>query len=183
MRLTCSACGAHGSIEQFTSDADARTAMAMALAMPAGVGAVALRYIALFRPGKRGLTWDRVCKLLGEIAEMVKHQQVERRGRIYPASPALIAAAMQQMVDMRDRLELPLTSHGYLATIVAGDSPKEAAALEAAEESRKRTESSRRAPAAETPFERSLRERRAAEAAAGANPAVGGIGQAIKRVD
>lgn len=44
MKLTCTACGATGSVEQFTADADARTAMALALTLPPSVGAVALRY-------------------------------------------------------------------------------------------------------------------------------------------
>lgn len=161
MRLTCTACGAHGSVEQFTADADARTAMATALALPPGVGAVALRYIGLFRPGKRGLTWDRVCRLLDELRQMIEAGQVERRGKAFPATPALFQAAMQQMLDQRERLELPLTTHGYLVAIVAGDSPRAAAAAEAAAELAKRTQSAtRRSHDEETVEQRMARMRR-----------------------
>lgn len=186
MRLTCSACGAHGSIEQFTADADARTAMAIALRLPTGVGAVALRYIALFRPAKRGLTWDRVCKLLGELAQMIEAGAVERRGHTHPASHALFLRAMEQMVVQRERLRLPLKDHNYLREIIAGDSPRESAALEAQAEAAKAADSRRRAVPEETPFERSLRLRQAQDAAKAGQAqgdAAALLSGALKRVD
>lgn len=183
MKLTCTACGCTGSVEQFTADADARTALALALTLPAGVGAVAVRYIGLFRPAKRGLTWDRVLKLLGEIAEMVKAGQVERRGKSCPATPALFAAAMQQMLDGRERLDLPLQSHGYLVAIVAGDSPREAAQLEAQTEAAKRTQSVQRSATELSLFERAQRQRRDEEAAARNTPAAHLLAGALKRID
>lgn len=181
MKLTCTACGATGSVEQFTADADARTALALVLKLPHGVGGVALRYIGLFRPAKRGLTWDRACKLLGELAAMIEAGHVHKRGKALPATPALFAAAMQQMLDQRERLDLPLTTHGYLIAIVAGDSPRESAQLEAQTEATKRAQSTKRAEPAESLFDRMQRRRLEEEAAGGKTlPLLSG---AIKRVD
>lgn len=144
MRLTCTSCGAHGSIEQFTADADARRSVELVAALPAEIGPVVVRYLGLFRPMKRGLTWDRVLKISAEVFEMIKAGAVEHRGKRYPATPAMIASAMQQMLDNRERLELPMTSHGYLVKIVAGESPREAARAETAHEELKRVASTQR---------------------------------------
>ena len=144
MRLTCTACGAHGSIEQFTSDGDARKSVELVSGLPADLGPVVVRYLGLFRPMKRGLTWDRVLKISGEIVEMINQGAVEQRGKRFPATPDMFAAAMQQMLDTRERLDLPMSSHGYLIKIVAGESPREAARTESAQEELKRMESSQR---------------------------------------
>ena len=191
MRLTCSACGAHGSIELFTADAEARSALAQAAGLPGGVGAVAVRYIALFRPAKRGLTWDRVCRLLGEISAMVEAGQVERHGKAIPVTTTMFASAMQRVVDQRERMDLPLTSHGYLITILAGDAPREAARLEQQTEDEKRSASARRRGPVESSEERIARMRREAEAADARRLAEQGktrhlsslMSSAIKRVD
>lgn len=144
MRLTCSACGAHGSIEMFSTDSDARRLVELMAGVPADVGPVLVRYLGLFRPHKRGLTWDRAVKIAAEVVAMIQAGEVEQRGRRYPASAAVFASAMQQMLDHRERLELPMTSHGYLVRIVAGESPREAARAETAQESLKRMASNER---------------------------------------
>lgn len=144
MRLTCTCCGATGSIEMFSADVDARRAVEIAAGMPAQLGPLALRYLGLFRPHKRGLAWDRVCKLLGELAAMIAAGQVERRGKPVPASAESFGRAMQQMLDQRERLELPLANHHYLVAIVAGNAPREAAAAEDASEALRRMASAQR---------------------------------------
>lgn len=164
MRLTCTACGAHGSAEQFTADTDARRAMEMVANLPAGLGPLVLRYLGLFRPQKRGLTWDRAGKILDELAAMIAAGHVERRGKTYPAAPDLFRAGIQQMLDQRERLELPLANHNYLIAIVAGDSPRAAAAAEEAAEVAKRQASARRGDV-ETSEQRIARMRREAEEA------------------
>lgn len=183
MKLTCTACGATGSAEQFTADADARTALALALKLPPGVGGVALRYIGLFRPAKRGLTWDRACKLLSELVAMIEAGHVHRRGKALPATPALFAAAMQQMLDQRERLDLPLTTHGYLVAIVAGDSPREAAQLEAQAEAEKRVANVKRVDEGESLFDRMNRLRLEEQAGGGKPAPAQGIAQAIRKVE
>lgn len=145
MRLTCTACGAHGSLELFSADPDARRLAELVARLPAELGPVAVRYLGLFRPLKRGLTWDRAVKIAAEIVAMVESGAVELRGRRFPASATVFANAMQQMLDHRERLELPMTSHGYLIRVVAGDSPREAAREEARQQDDKRQASQTRA--------------------------------------
>ena len=164
MKATCPGCGCIGSIEAFLADAEARECVAIAAAMPADLGPLALRYMTLFRPPKRTLSWDRARRILQELATMIAARQVSRNRREYPASPELFANAMTQMLDQRERLALPLKSHGYLITIVVGESPKAAGAAEAAEESLKQLASqqrsgSRSAAAAELAGEIALRKR------------------------
>lgn len=163
MRLTCTACGAHGSVEQFVADAEARTVLDRISRLPAGLPAVAVRYLGLFRPIKRGLTWDRADRISSELIAMIEAGAVTRSGKSYPASPDTFRNAMQQMLDMRERLELPLTSHAYLATILAKEGPREAAAAEAAAENAKRQQT--RSGAAETDEQRMQRMRREQEEA------------------
>lgn len=62
----------------------------------------------------------RALKLLGEIAAAVEAGGIERRGRVWDVSPQQWAVALQQMLDTRDRLQLPLKSHGYLYEILVG---------------------------------------------------------------
>jgi hypothetical protein len=131
MRLTCSCCGAHGSIELFTSDELARRFSELLSELPAGLSAsVARRYIALFRPKQRGLSWDRACALMGEVKHMAETGGVWLNNQRYPASPNLLTVAMQQMLDKPAGLVLPLKTHGYLLTIIASGSVVEQLRIE-----------------------------------------------------
>ncbi|WP_421793961.1 hypothetical protein [Hydrocarboniphaga effusa] len=159
MRLTCTACGAHGSIEQFTADTDARRFMDMLLQLPAPVASQALRYTALFRPHKRGLTWDRACSVLGELAAMVKAGAVENYGRSIPASADAFASAMHSMLERRDALKLPLKNHGYLVSILVANAPGQAADREQQTEQQKRSDSQARHRQVESEAERMARMR------------------------
>ncbi len=185
MRLTCSACGAHGSVEQFTADTAAREAFALALSLPGGMGGVALRYIGLFRPHKRGLTWDRSLTLLREVSALVAAGQVERHGKPYAASAALFASAMQRILDQRASLQLPLTSHGYLVAIIAGDSPREAARIETEQEQHKQQGSRARSslPAGPSLLERQNRQRLEQQAREGDAKAQALLASLDKKVD
>lgn len=124
MRLTCPCCGASYGLEVLLADRSAREAVTAALALPASLGERLLRYIGLFRPRERALSWDRAARLLTELQEAIKAAQIERDGRIYPAPVEYWKAAIDQMLDGRDRLSLPLKSHGYLYEIIAGMSKR-----------------------------------------------------------
>lgn len=159
MRLTCTACGAHGSIEQFTADTDARRFMDMLLQLPTPIASQALRYTALFRPHKRGLTWDRACSVLGELAAMVKAGAVENYGRSIPVSPDAFANAMHSMLEGRGSLKLPLKGHGYLIAILVTNAPGDSAASEQQLEEQKLIESRTRHRQTESDTERMARMR------------------------
>ena len=134
MRLTCPCCGAQHSLESLLNDAAARQAVAAALALP-GLGDRLVRYLGLFRPaGGRGLTWDRVARLLEELNTALAAGQIERHGQLWPAPLDYWKLALDQMLDSRPTLTLPLKSHGYLYEILVGLSRKAAEASAARQE-------------------------------------------------
>lgn len=137
MHLICPACAARFSIEAALTDEAARTAVAAALKMPAPLGDLTLRYLALFRPHKRALSWDRAAKLLTELLAPIQAAQVERHGRAWAAPLELWRQALEQMLERRDALQLPLKSHGYLFEIVAALAIKNAGAQEHKAEAQK----------------------------------------------
>jgi hypothetical protein len=103
----------------FASDAEARACMAEIAQLPDGVAHSAVDYLALFRPPKRALSWSRAHRLLTDIAHLMDSPALHRGGRDHAVTPELWAAALTQVVDQRERLTLPLKSHGYLLTILA----------------------------------------------------------------
>lgn len=165
MRLTCPECGAVGSIAQFASDIDARAVGELLAKAPAELGIPMLGYVSLFRPAKRVLTWPRARRLMADLMELMAAPCVQRRGRDWPVTPAMWRQALEQMVDNRPRLTLPLKSHGYLLEIVAGLADKVAATAEDKRESDLRAgfKAGHDAPV------RASREQRIAQAVAGEN--------------
>lgn len=64
--------------------------------------------------------------------------QIERAGRAYPAPQAYWQQAIEVMISGRDKLTLPLKSHGYLLSIIVGFAEKnDAKAEKATEQGRK----------------------------------------------
>lgn len=119
MRLTCPCCGAMNSIESLINDAKAREAVVAALAIP-NLGDRVLRYLGLFRPRQRALSWDRATRLLEELTAAITAGEIDRDGKTYPAPLDAWKAALDDLLDRRDKLSLPLNGHGYLFEIIAG---------------------------------------------------------------
>lgn len=134
MNLTCPCCAARFSIEAALTDDAARAAVTAALKLPAPLGDLILRYLALHRPDKRALSWDRAARLLTEMMEPIHAAQLTRNGRVWPAPLDAWRIALEQMLDKRDTLTLPLKSHGYLFEIVAGMASKAEGVSEARRE-------------------------------------------------
>ncbi len=134
MRLTCPACAATGSIEFFLMDASARSAVMAAFKLPAPLAKQVIAYIGLFRPLKRGLTWDRIEKLLNELMEPINSAQLTRNGLTVPAPVDYWKEALDQMLMKRSKLTLPLKSHGYLFEIIFNMANKAAGAREIKQE-------------------------------------------------
>lgn len=120
MRLTCPCCGAAYSIEVLLADRAAREAVSTAFRLPPSLSERLLRYIALFRPAERALSWGRAARLMAELEAMITAAQIERNGQCYPAPVDAWRVAIDQMLDSRERLTLPLKSHGYLLEIMVG---------------------------------------------------------------
>lgn len=137
MKLSCPACGAVSSLDVLLGHEGAREAVMVALALPAPLGKLLVQYVALFRPAQRQLSLDRVASLLNELAPMIAEAKIERNGRIWSAPQDYWRMALEEMVVKRDSLTLPLKSHGYLLTIIAGYSEKAEARAEAGEHARR----------------------------------------------
>jgi hypothetical protein len=133
MRLTCSACGASASLDAAIAHEGAREAVIIALQLPAPLGKLLVQYVALFRPATRQLSLDRLAALLGELLPLIEAGRIERGGRIWAVPLDAWKAALEDMIAKRDKLTLPLKSHGYLLEVIAGQAGK----VEAAAETRK----------------------------------------------
>lgn len=138
MQITCPCCFARYAIEAALTDDAARQAVAAALKLPAPLGDLMLRYLALFRPSKRALSWDRAARLLNELLEPIQAGRITRHGRTWAAPLDAWREAFEQMLARRDKLTLPLASHGYLFEIVAGGASRAEGKTEAQAEQQKR---------------------------------------------
>ena len=131
MKTTCPACGAVASLDVLLGNDGAREAVMTALAIPAPLGKLLVQYLGLFRPAQRKLSFDRVASLLRELLPMIAEAKIARGGRIWSAPQDYWVMALTEMLAKLDALTLPLKSHGYLLTIIAGFSEKAEAKKEA----------------------------------------------------
>lgn len=118
MKLRCPSCGAICSADSFLNDANARETFAIICRLPAPVPKVLLNYLSLFRPVKGTLSWKKTLRLAGEIEVLVTKGYVSRKGLPDRNCPARIwARAMEQMVEQRSFLTLPMPNHNYLKKV------------------------------------------------------------------
>lgn len=111
------------------SDVAARQAIVRAFSLTA-LGDVLLPYIGLFKPAKQALKMSALVRLLDELIVDIKAGQITRGGTSYPAPQDYWRSAIETMLSGRDKLSLPLKSHGYLYEIIAGFGNRAAAAQE-----------------------------------------------------
>ena len=135
MKTTCPACGAVNSLDALIGNEAARSLLVVALEQTQ-TGRRLIRYVALFRPAQRQLSWDRVASLLGELLDLIRKGKVERHGRLWAAPETVWVAALDEILARRDegKLTLPLKSHGYLLEIITGQANKAEAAAETRKE-------------------------------------------------
>lgn len=134
MKTVCPACGSVNSLDSLVSHDGARAAVAELAVVSGPLAGALLRYLALFRPAKRQLSFDRVAVLLGELKPMVLEARIHRNGRAYPAPREVWIEAIDSILAGRDRLTLPLKSHGYLLEVIIGAVARAEAAAEAKRE-------------------------------------------------
>lgn len=141
MKTKCPSCGAVTSLDVLLAHDGARDALLAALRMPAPLGVLVVKYLGLFRPATRELTFDRVASLLNELLPMIQDGQIERNGRTWPAPVPYWIDAIEDMLAKRDRLQLPMKSHGYLLEIISGISNQMEAKKEEKQEQQRRQRS------------------------------------------
>jgi hypothetical protein len=123
-------------LEAALNDVAAREAVVEAFRLTP-VGDLLLAYIGLFKPPKRALAMSRTARLLKELLPMIKEAKIESHGRIWSAPQEYWRMAFTEMIEKRDRLTLPLKSHGYLFAVIEGYSNKAEAQAETKIEQRR----------------------------------------------
>lgn len=153
MIVTCTACGARHSLDALLAANCASEAM-RALAVITPLGRKMVSYLALFRPEKRSLTWERVNTLVEQIAPAIVSGRAQHAGHSYAAPEDVWCAAIDAVLAARDAgtLRTPLKSHGYLLSIIATAAEKAQARSEAQAEENKRRESAFRVTPGATPL-------------------------------
>lgn len=129
MQIVCPCCNEKFPIEAAINDVAARKAIEQAFKITT-FGDLLLGYVQLFKPAKQALSLARLSKLLEEMVVMIKQGTIERNGRLWAAPQAYWQQAIQTMLASRDKLTLPLKSHGYLFEIIAGYANKAEAKAE-----------------------------------------------------
>lgn len=115
----CQTCGTIAPIEWFLNEVDHRLIAGILKDLPKDVEVMAFHYLALFRPvSGRMLAGKKAARLLTELKELVGKGFVHVQGRVDRDCPARIwAQAMEQMVERREGLTLPLPNHNYLCKV------------------------------------------------------------------
>lgn len=147
MQIKCPACGAVASLDLLLAAEDgASEVIKIAAEMQPELWRLIVQYLALFRPQKTKLSFNRMASLLGELHPMIKNAVFERSGKQYHAPLNYWLSAIEQMLAQRDRLTLPLKSHGYLFEIMMSIDAKSIKDIE-----KTVTERSRSTPPEQTP--------------------------------
>ena len=138
MRITCPACGAEYTFDVLIAHDGAREALIEAMGLNLSLGKRLLQYLSLFRPPKRQLTMDRVASILKEISPAIKAARITRNGRDWVIPQESWAWALEEIVAKKDKLTLPLKSHGYLFEMLIAAADKLEGKTESASEDRRR---------------------------------------------
>ena len=118
MKLVCPSCGATGSADSWINDATCRETLLVISRLPSPLPKTCLGYLSLFRPGKSALGWKKALRLALEIEQLVKSGYVTVQGRVDKnCTPGIWAQAMEQMLDQRNGLSLPMANHRYLQKV------------------------------------------------------------------
>jgi hypothetical protein len=118
MKLICPGCGAIASAESWDNDTACRSTLQVITTMPGPVVKSCLGYLSLFRPGTRALSWKKAFRLATEIKELTEKGFISLQGRVdRTCSPGIWARAMEQMVEQRASLSLPMPNHNYLKKV------------------------------------------------------------------
>ena len=118
MKLVCPGCGAIVSAECWLNDELSRSTLSVVAGLPAPLPKSILGYLSLFRPLQSGLTWKKALRLTDEIKELTGKGYVNVQVKVdRDCPPRIWCQAMDQMVERRIRLGLPLKNHNYLRQV------------------------------------------------------------------
>ena len=141
-QIACPICGTELTLAQLFSNEHAQLAVARLAIVSIPLGARVLQYCTLFAPPKTRLTVPKQIKLIIQLLPDLERRAITHKGRVWAVPLELWGRGFDQMLIARDagRLELPMSGHGYLYSILAGMADK----LEGVAE--QQAEAERRAP-------------------------------------
>ena len=122
MKTRCHNCGATASLDLLVSTNAAGRAFAEAFNVPAPLAPLMLKYLGLFRPVNRELSFGRATTLLAEINPFISKGKLVFDRQTTDAPLGAWAWAINQVLAARDSgsLKVPMTNHNYLYRIVQG---------------------------------------------------------------
>lgn len=123
MHVTCPSCYDSFPIAAGFIEPDGKRFGMLFAGMEPALGRAVLEYLVLFTPGKQKLRLSKAVKLVADLDAMVKSGTVcrdERVGVRRQASMAHWVAGIEQMLEKRSTLTLPLANHHYLRSVVFG---------------------------------------------------------------
>ena len=129
MKVRCPACGASMSLDVLIAHDGARETLIALTGISDDLVKAVLKYLTLFRPSEKDLSFNRVSKLLGELVPMIQAGEITRNRTIYPAPREAWVWAAERCVEARNagRLKTPLTSHGFLLENITFWTPEKTA--------------------------------------------------------
>jgi hypothetical protein len=142
MHVTCPSCNDSFPIVAGFLEPDGKRFGMLLAGMEPALGRAVVEYLALFTPAKQKLRLVKAVKLVAALDALVREGTVcrdERGGVRRPASSAHWVAGIEQMLEQRAKLTLPLGNHHYLRAIVYGIADQADAAGERAREASIRT--------------------------------------------
>jgi hypothetical protein len=140
--ICCPVCRSELSLEQITRSLDDEQAFTRLVALSVPMAHLVVMYVGLFTPDKQALTLRKKVRLIAQLLPDLQRQTVTHRGRDWTAPHQLWERAIEQVLTARaaGRIDLPLTSHAYLYTVLAGMAEKKEASTEALREAERRSE-------------------------------------------
>ena len=126
MKTRCPACGATCSLDALLGHSDASQAFVASLNLTGELANPLVKYLSMFRSDSRDLTFERVAKLLNEIAPDIVAKKIKRGHHTYPAPIGAWIWAINTILERRDqgKLQLPFKNHGYLYEVITSYKPE-----------------------------------------------------------
>lgn len=142
MHVTCPSCNESFPLVAGFLEPDGKRFGMLLAGMEPALGRATVEYLALFTPARQKLRLAKAVKLVAALDALVRDGTVcrdERVGVRRQATAAQWAAGIEQMIEQRGRLTLPLANHHYLRAIVYGIADQAGAAAEQAREAAARS--------------------------------------------
>lgn len=121
MHVVCPSCCERFPLAAGLADEEGKRLALLFAGMQPVLGRAVIGYLRLFKPARQALRTARAVRIVEELVSLVDAGQVtrdERSGQYRPATPALWAAGIEQMLAAPGKLALPIANHNYLRAIV-----------------------------------------------------------------